>query len=63
MLAISIIVVFQIIIALPFVLTDTSVHDYMVRTKFTGAGRVTPSPDYWNFVASQYDHSIFWTFI
>lgn len=50
-------------ISLPFVLTGTKVKDYVIQTKFTGAGRVTPSEPFWNFVASYYHHSIFWTFV
>ena len=61
--SVLLIVSFQIVISLPFTLTDTNYKDYLVRTKFTGAGRVTPSEPFWDFVASRYDHSIFWTFI
>jgi hypothetical protein len=48
------IVGFQVLIALPFVLGDSSVADYLTRSKLTGAGRngVGGAEAYFDYVAA-----------
>lgn len=61
-----IIVTYQIIIALPFVLTEhTPVMHYLDLAKFTGKGRdqFANSPHYMNYLAAPPDLTIFWGFI
>lgn len=52
-------------IALPFVLTETSLDDYIIRSKLTGAGRngIQDGDEHWDYVASHVGLSIFWTFL
>ena len=59
----SIIIGFQILIALPFVLSDTSAIDYINRAKFLGGGRDTPEQSVYNFMASNRLLTIFWHFV
>ena len=61
--AICVVVAIQVILALPFVTTETSVSDYIRRAKFTGGGRETPTEEHMKYNASYYTHSIFWTFV
>lgn len=51
--------------ALPFVLGDTTVKDYIHRSKLTGAGRdgVAGAPEFWDYLAAHQSLSILWTFI
>jgi len=60
---ISLIVGFQIIISLPFVLTSTSVKEYVERSKFTGGGRDVPGEWHYRFMAASHGSTIFWGFI
>ena len=61
----AVIVSFQVLIALPFVLNDTKVKDYLDRSKLNGAGRngFAGAPRYWDYLASDYSLTIFWGFI
>lgn len=60
---ISLIIGFQIVISLPFVLTDTTVKDYIERSKFTGGGRDVPGEWHYRFMAASHGSTIFWGFI
>jgi len=64
-MSLLIIVSFQIIIALPFVLSETSVKDYISRSKLTGEGRngVAFAAEYWDYLAAHKDLTIFWSFL
>lgn len=65
LLSIAIIVGFQVISALPFVLNDSTVADYIHRSKLTGAGRngIARAALFWDYMAAHRGLSIFWTFI
>ena len=54
---------FQIVIALPFLLTAPL--DYLIRSKLTGAGRngIQGSAAFWDYLAAHQSLSIFWTFL
>ena len=56
---------FQVLIALPFLLGETTVADYLHRSKLTGAGRngVQGSAAFWDYLAAHQELSIFWTFL
>lgn len=65
MQSIVIMIVFQIIVSLPFILGDTPVADYIEMSKFTGAGRngrgiYNPAYDY---MGSDHAQTIFWSFV
>ena len=62
---IAIIVAFQVLIALPFVLNDSTVEDYLVRSKLTGAGRngIAHSEEFWDYLAARKTLTIFWDFV
>lgn len=49
-------------VALPFVLTESTVEDYIIRSKLTGAGRngINDAPEFWDYLAADYDLTIFW---
>ena len=58
-------IIFQIIVSLPFVLGDTPIADYIEMSKFTGAGRngrgvYHPSYDY---MGSNHAQTIFWSWV
>lgn len=61
----AVIVSFQVLIALPFVINDTKVKDYLDRSKLSGAGRngFAGAPRFWDYLASDYTLTIFWGFI
>ena len=59
----AIIVGFQILVSLPFVLTDTPVKEYIERSKFTGGGRDVPGEWHYRFMAASHTSTIFWGFI
>jgi hypothetical protein len=63
--SVSLIAAVQIVVALPFVMGDTSIKDYLHRSKLTGAGRngVAGAPEYWDYLASHQGLSVLWTFI
>ena len=63
--AIVFIIVYQIVIALPFVLGNSTVYDYIQRSKLTGAGRdgIAGAAMFWDYLAAHQDLSILWTFI
>jgi len=44
---------------------ETSVEDYIVRSKLTGAGRkgASNSLEHWDYLAADKPLSIFWTFL
>ena len=52
-------------VALPFLLGETSISDYIIRSKLTGAGRngIAFSEEFWDYLASMQHLSIFWTFV
>ena len=52
-------------IALPFILGNSSVADYIERSKLTGAGRngVAGAAEWYDYVAAAPASSIFWSFI
>ena len=56
---------FQVLIALPFVLGDTTVADYLHRSKLTGAGRngIAGAAPFWDYLAAHRELTIFWGFI
>jgi hypothetical protein len=62
---ITLIVGFQVVIALPFCLGESTVADYIHRSKLTGAGRngVAGAAAFWDYLAAHQSLSIFWTFI
>jgi hypothetical protein len=53
------------VIALPFVLTESSLGDYLVRSRLTGAGRngIQGADEHWDYVAADIGSSIFWKFL
>lgn len=54
------------IIALPFCLFgESTVNDYIIRSKLTGAGRngIAGAAAFWDYLAAHQSLSIFWTFI
>lgn len=61
----AVIVSFQVLIALPFVLGETSVKDYLDKSKLSGAGRngFAGAPYYYDYLAAAHDLTIFWQFI
>ena len=52
-------------VALPFIMGDSKIIDYIHRSKLTGAGRngVAGAAEYWDYLAAHQDLSILWTFI
>lgn len=64
-LCVVLIVGFQVVISLPFVLGETTVADYIHRSKLTGAGRngIAGAALFWDYLAAHRSLSIFWTFI
>jgi predicted membrane-bound dolichyl-phosphate-mannose-protein mannosyltransferase len=56
---------FQVLVALPFVFGETSVADYLTRSKLTFAGRngVAFAEEFWDYLAAEKPTSIFWTFL
>lgn len=59
----AIIVAFQVLVSLPFTLTDTGVKDYIVRSKFTGGGRGVKGEYHYEFMAATHSSTIFWGFL
>ena len=59
------IVGFQIFISLPFVLGESTVYDYIVRSKLLGHGRqgIAFAAEFWDYLAAHQTLSIFWRFI
>ena len=53
------------LVALPFVLNDTTVDDYLVRSKLIGAGRngIAYAEEHWDYIAALHYLTIFWQFI
>ena len=53
------------LIALPFVMGDSTIEDYIHRSKLTGAGRngIAGAAKFWDFLAAHKDLSILWTFL
>lgn len=51
---ISIILGFQITVALPFILGDSTVYDYIVRSKLLGHGRegIAYAAEFWDYLAA-----------
>lgn len=62
---IFIVVGFQVLIALPFILNGSTVKDYLVRSKLTGSGRqgIGYAAEFWDYLAAPPPLSIFWTFL
>lgn len=63
---IVLIIGFQVIIALPFCLFgESTVADYIQRSKLTGAGRngIAGAAAFWDYLAAHQSLSILWTFI
>ena len=60
-----IIFTFQVVIALPFLLGDSTISDYIRRSKLTGQGRngIAFAGPEWDYLASMKDLSILWKFI
>lgn len=58
-------IIFQIIISLPFILGDTPISDYIEMSKFTGAGRNGRGvyPAVYDYMGAAHDHSIFWSWV
>lgn len=58
-------IAFQIVIALPFITTDTPLMVYLSRAKFTGAGRdgMAGAAKIYDFVTSAYYLTIFWSWV
>ena len=58
-----IIFIFQVIVALPFVLGDSTVANYIHRSKLTGAGRngILYAAQFWDYCAAARDLSIFYS--
>ena len=58
-------IMFQIIISLPFVLGETSVSDYIEMSKFTGKGRNGRGiySHVYDYMGSSQHHSIFWSWV
>lgn len=56
---------FQVMVALPFVMGETSVKEYLFRSKLTGEGRngVAYAESLYDYLAAKPDHTIFWRFI
>lgn len=56
---------FQVLIALPFLLTETTIKDYIIRSKLTGAGRngIQKSNPLYDTLAANRDLTIFWGFL
>ena len=61
----TIILGFQVLIALPFLMGESTVEDYIIRSKLTGAGRngIATIFKYWDFLAALPGSSILWTFV
>mmetsp|Transcript_13063 Transcript_13063/g.22047 ORF Transcript_13063/g.22047 Transcript_13063/m.22047 type:complete len:218 (+) Transcript_13063:559-1212(+) len=64
-MSLVIILGFQVLIALPFVLNESSVADYIQRSKLTGAGRngIAHAAAFWDYLAAHQSLSLFWTFL
>ena len=63
--SIVLLVSFQVIIALPFLLGETSVSEYLFRSKFTGQGRkgVDGALEKWDYLAADIDNSVLFTWV
>jgi hypothetical protein len=50
---------------LPFLLGESTISDYIIRSKLTGAGRngIAHAAAFWDYLAAHKDLSIFWTFL
>lgn len=55
----------QVIVALPFLLGETSVSVYLEKSKLTGQGRnqFAYAEAFYDYLAADYYHSIFWRFV
>ena len=62
LICVTIIVSFQALIALPFVLGETSVKDYLDKSKLSGAGRngFANAPEIYDYLAAGHELTIFW---
>lgn len=56
---------FQIFLALPFLMGETTPRNYIHRSKLTGAGRngIQGAAEFWDYLAAHKELSIFWTFV
>lgn len=63
--SLAIIISFQIVIALPFLLGETSISDYLIRSKFTGQGRngIDGADEIWDYLAAHIDNSMLFTWV
>ena len=61
----TILVGFQILVSLPFILTETTIADYLERSKLTGAGRngIGFAEPYFDYLAAHQTLTIFWRFV
>lgn len=52
-------------IAYPFIAGDSTVKDYIERSKLTGAGRngIQNSPAFYDYLAAHKSLTMFWTFL
>jgi hypothetical protein len=62
---IIVMVAVQVVVALPFVLRDTTVEDYLIRSKLTVKGRegIAFAEEYSDYVLSGYPETVHWGFI
>ena len=51
--------------ALPFLLGESTLQDYIIRSKLTGAGRngIATTMKFFDFVAALHDRTIFWSWV
>ena len=50
---------------MPFLMGETTVEDYLERSKFSmqGRNRFAGAPEFYDYLASSYQATIFWSFI
>ena len=65
LVCLTFIVGFQIVVSLPFVLGDSTVYDYIVRSKLLGHGRqgIAFAEEFWDYLAAHKTLSILWRFV
>lgn len=65
LVSLAFMILFQIGLALPFLLGNTSIADYIERSKLTGAGRngVQSSAHFWDYLAAHHGLTILWNFV
>lgn len=65
--SIALILAFQVLVAAPFIapLGETSVADYLVKSKLTGAGRngFAGALPHWDYLAAHVELTVFWSWV